>query len=262
MTFEKFNPRANRLAAQQNQTAEADFDQNSPDEGANQGDGPTQDRQFSQLSQLSQAHTGKSHSEGGATYIYKTKHEHEHDDDVCERETTGGRSFGRIAEKPKSQVPPCESCESCESFGGEHQPTTSVPPSFEQAFWSWLVDGAPAESDETRAWRQRYRAAIDSLAPGDTLAYARLCAWAVLQRAWHRQHGQRPDPSICAACGETIIGPERVNVGEGAICHLRGDGDTAVACLIKYAADWRGAADVGLQTLGLIHPPPCISSSN
>ena len=126
-------------------------------------------------------------------------------------------------------------------------------PEFEQNFWSWLVDGGSAETSEARAWRLRYRVAINSWTAGRTLAAARKIAWGVMQKAWRRQYGAKPDPASCAGCGEAIAGREYVEI-DGARCHIEGEGDAAVGCILRYAADWRSAADQGLQALGLIGP--------
>ena len=130
---------------------------------------------------------------------------------------------------------------------------TAGGPEFERVFWSWLTEGAPDETNEARAWRQRYRAAIESLTGGHTPAAGRRRAWAVLQRAWHRQYGKKPDPNICAGCGEAIADRESIEI-DGAFCHIEGEGDQAVGCIIEYGEGWRGAADEGLRALGLIKP--------
>jgi hypothetical protein len=161
-----------------------------------------------------------------------------------------GGSDGAGCVQPMSTlvVPAPVDGESGESSGGLHSRPTGEP-----AFWSWLVDGAPDETGDARKWRERYRDVINGLAVGDTLTHARVCAWSVLQRAWHRQHGQKPDPNICAGCGGSIIGQEYFE-DDGARCHLHGEGDAAVACIIAYGAYWRWAADEGLRALGLVKP--------
>ena len=125
---------------------------------------------------------------------------------------------------------------------------------YESRFWSWLTTDAENEAPEARHWRQRYRTAIDNWAKGRALVDARQIAWGVMQKNWHRQHGRKPDPNRCAGCGENIFGRDSIEI-DGVRCHTEGEGDAITVCLIAYAAAWRGAADIGLQALGLIGPP-------
>lgn len=264
MSYRKFNPRANRLGTPQNRLAEAQIGDISTDTGRHQEEMRTTDRQLSPLSPLSPAHTGETEKAATAQYIYKTKHEHNNNN--YKGNTTLGCHTTPVSKKVSSAAGYGESGESGESLGGHilapmgvKNPSTEAdllsPPPCEQAFWSWLVDGAPDETDGAGEWRDDYRKAINKFAVGDTLAHARICAWSKLQGEWHRQHGKKFGPDVCAGCGGAIVGRDFVEPNKGEFCHSHGSGDEAMACLAKYAADWRGAADIGLRALGLIEPP-------
>jgi len=130
----------------------------------------------------------------------------------------------------------------------------------EHVFWLWLTEGTPHETTDARAWRLRYRTAINSWNTGRTLAEARRIAWGHMQRAWHRQHGNKPDPNICPGCGEPVADRDFIEIDDARL-HADGEGDAALKCIIKYGADWRWAADEGLRALGLIGPPGTIGES-
>jgi len=121
-------------------------------------------------------------------------------------------------------------------------------------FWAWLTTDADAEPDAACVWRRRYRTAINAWLSGRTLAEARRIAWGLMQRAWHREHGPKPDPAVCAECGGIVAGHSCIEI-DGAMVHADGRGDDVARCLMRYAGLWRGAADKGLLALGL-QPPP------
>jgi hypothetical protein len=70
---------------------------------------------------------------------------------------------------------------------------------------------------------------------------------------WYRHRGVRPDPRLCAGCGDAL--PDSVGLAvdpDGARVHF--DGVRRVDCLIAFGQKWRGDAVAGLRRLG-IEPP-------
>lgn len=74
-------------------------------------------------------------------------------------------------------------------------------------------------------------------------------AWGAVQMRWHRQHGERIAPHLCAGCGEPIGKGRARDLIDGNRVHLGG-----LDCLIRFGHRWRAAATAGLAALGLAPP--------
>ena len=78
--------------------------------------------------------------------------------------------------------------------------------------------------------------------------------WGEAEGEWHKRHGTVPDLDRCAGCGRKILVGGGMPQIDGAVVHI-GDPEQ-VECLAIHGAQWRGAASVGLMTLGLMRPRP------
>jgi hypothetical protein len=84
---------------------------------------------------------------------------------------------------------------------------------------------------------------------------AALIAWGELQWRWHKLHGERVPPGICAGCRKPIGVAGTILLIDGNRLH----GGVGHKCLMAYGQRWRGAAATGIKALGLDPPPEGIA---
>jgi hypothetical protein len=112
---------------------------------------------------------------------------------------------------------------------------------------------APAAVAAAVRWRDRFAARTVHWFHNDRRwADAECLAYGEVTLDWHRRHGARPDPRLCAGCGDDLPGETGLVLCDGARVHL--DGVRGVNCVIAYGKKWRGAAVAGLTALGLDPP--------
>jgi hypothetical protein len=104
-------------------------------------------------------------------------------------------------------------------------------------------------SDAADGWTARHREAFAhwrALHPEDE---ATQLAWRELQDRWHKLHGERVRPDLCAGCRRPIGHAELLHLGDGNRVHLDN-----LNCVIRHGERWRRAATRALVELGL-QPP-------
>jgi len=98
-------------------------------------------------------------------------------------------------------------------------------------------------------WHAGHREALTYWGALHPTEEATQLAWGELQNRWHRLHTERVPEWQCAGCGEPIGGLAALDFGDGNRAHL-----DRLDCLIRYGAQWRGAATQALAGMGL-QPP-------
>lgn len=105
----------------------------------------------------------------------------------------------------------------------------------------------PVEPPDWLAW---YRAEVSARSGLGRLAAERR-VWGMAINLWHRLHGDRPDPSRCAGCGEPVGRGHGCVLPDDAVVH---DGRRLIDCLSAYGSQWRWRAADGLAERGLEKP--------
>ena len=118
------------------------------------------------------------------------------------------------------------------------RPPNHLPPAAR-----WQLRCNPAE------WRARHREALVFWGTFHTEREAAALAWGEMVALWHRRHGERLPPEICAGCRTPIDDAEVLTLAGGARVHI-----ATLDCLIAFGERWRGAAARSLTAMGLVAP--------
>jgi hypothetical protein len=117
-----------------------------------------------------------------------------------------------------------------------------------QRLLSRKVELIEALADATE-WPARHREALTHWRALQPEHEAGRLAWGELQDRWHKLHGERVAPNLCAGCRRPIGDCETLDLGDGNHVHL-----DDLNCLLQHGERWRRAATRALVELGL-QPP-------
>jgi hypothetical protein len=107
------------------------------------------------------------------------------------------------------------------------------------------VDVIRALADAT-GWPARHREAFAYWRALHPEHEATHLAWGELQGRWHKLHGERVLPDLCAGCRRPLGNVELLHLGDGNRVHLDN-----LNCVIRHGERWRRAATRALVAIGL-----------
>ena len=98
-------------------------------------------------------------------------------------------------------------------------------------------------------WQAFYRNSFERRRPFYSAQEAGAIAWGEDVNQWHKDHGNRVSPDICAGCLAPIGETTFLLLSDGTRVHL-----ATLECLLAYGKQWRGAATQALMAFGLTPP--------
>jgi hypothetical protein len=110
------------------------------------------------------------------------------------------------------------------------------------------VEVIQALADAT-GWPARHREALAQWRALHPEHEATHLAWGELQGRWHKLHGERVLPDLCAGCRRPLGNAGLLHLGDGNRVHLDN-----LNCVIRHGERWRRAATRALVAMGL-QPP-------
>ena len=98
-------------------------------------------------------------------------------------------------------------------------------------------------------WLARHREALACWGAFHPPEEAAEIAWGEMVNRWHKRHGERVPPGICAGCRRPIGNSAVLPLGGGAGVHT-----ATLECIVAYGDHWRSAATEALVAMGLTPP--------